>query len=78
MEELVRQIAKEVAKEVVGMIQPLLQEDTLLSTEEACELLGVTPVTLWKYAKDNKIHVRKIGRRNLYSKHELLYGTSGH
>lgn len=73
-EDLKEAIA-EVLETIVG--KNLLKESTLAeSTEyytrdELCARLHITYTTLWRMEKRGEIHVRKIGRRNLYAKREV-------
>lgn len=48
------------------------EPETMLSKNEASELLGITTNTLSKYTKDGTIPAYGIGSRVLYKKQEVL------
>lgn len=48
-------------------------EEEYMTTPEVCELLGVSKTTLWTWDKKvNLLHPRRIGRKTLYMKSEVL------
>jgi excisionase family DNA binding protein len=47
-------------------------DDDLLTTVEVCLLLKISKVTLHSYIKKGLIPRKRIGRRNLFSKSEIL------
>jgi hypothetical protein len=46
--------------------------DELVLTEQACEILKVKPITLYRWQKQGRINVYKIGKINYYKKAELM------
>ena len=46
--------------------------DELVLTEQACEILKVKPITLYRWQKQGRINVYKIGKLNYYKKAELM------
>ncbi|MGJ8591721.1 MAG: helix-turn-helix domain-containing protein [Aquaticitalea sp.] len=47
-------------------------EETLLTREEAADMLSVSLVSLWKYTKDNLFPAYRIGNNVRYKKSEIL------
>lgn len=47
-------------------LKPAPKEDKLLTAEEAAEVLGVTSVTLWRWAKMGYLKPSKAGRKTFY------------
>lgn len=47
-------------------------ESELITRKEACEILNVTDVTIWKWAKQGKIKTYKIGNRIYLFRDEIL------
>lgn len=47
-------------------------DDELLTTVQVCLLLKISKVTLHSYIKKGKIPRKRIGKRNLFSKREVL------
>ena len=52
--------------------KPEPAQDRLLSTEELCELLHTSRLTVHRYKKAGKIRAYKLGRRNLFSLNEVF------
>lgn len=48
------------------------EEKSLLSVKEAAELLHVTPTTIHIWKSQGRISFKKIGRRTLFDKNELI------
>ena len=46
--------------------------DKLLTREQACVLLKVDPITLWRWTNKGKVTAYGIGNRRYYKKGELL------
>lgn len=44
----------------------------LLTTEEVCEMLKCSKVTLWRYRKSGKIKAYGLGSKVLFKEHEVL------
>ena len=47
------------------------EEDGFYSRDEICELLHIAYPTLWRMEKAGVLTSQKVGRKNLYSKHEV-------
>lgn len=52
--------------------KPSEEEGQWLTRDEVCDLLRITPTTLWRKENEGVIKKHKMGRRNLYSKKEVL------
>jgi hypothetical protein len=46
--------------------------DELLDKKQACELLKITPTTIWRWQKQGRINSYKVSKINYYKKAELL------
>tara|TARA_R110002072_G_scaffold72354_1_gene173007 strand:+ start:28452 stop:28697 length:246 start_codon:yes stop_codon:yes gene_type:complete len=46
-------------------------QNDLISPEEACELLGISPVTLHRWEKQNKLKVYGIGGKRYLKRSEI-------
>ncbi len=73
--ETLKEIVTDVVQKQLIHNQSSEKEDDLISMNQAALLLNVSKVTLWNYRKKKLIHARKIGRRVLFSKKELLEAT---
>lgn len=65
-------------KELKKLIENSKQSDPeeLLTRKQACELLNVTDVTLWKWSKQGKIKTYKIGNRIMLKRSEIIESIS--
>jgi excisionase family DNA binding protein len=74
-----RNIIKETVSDVIHTEltknQSVKKDGPLISITQAAILLGVSKVTIWNYRKKGIIKDRKIGRRILFDKEELLEAT---
>lgn len=74
--ENLKEIISEQLKEVIHNSKPQRvksEEGTiLLSVREAADLLHVTPTTIHIWKAQGRISFKKIGRRTLFDKNELL------
>ena len=52
-------------------------QDRFMCTEELCELLHVSRVTIHRYKHAGKIKSHRLGRRNLYSVAEVMAAVKG-
>lgn len=52
-------------------IKITLTLENAITQKEAARLLGVTPMTLWRWAQAGKIHAVKFGRYRLIPKSEV-------
>lgn len=70
---------KEIVSELFGELcakcgineKPSPEEGEWLTRDEVCDMLHITPTTLWRKEKEGVIRKYKMGRRNLYSKREV-------
>ena len=56
---------------------PAPAQDRFMCTEELCEFLHVSRVTIFRYMRAGKIKSHKLGRRNLYSVAEVVAAVKG-
>ena len=52
--------------------KPSVEEGEWLTREEVCDKLHITYTTLWRKENEGVIKKHKMGRRNLYSKKEVM------
>lgn len=71
IEELRNLIKQAIKEEVTGLVDQQ-QFEPLIKTEEACELLGVTKVTLLDWRKKGLVPFLKLNSRVYYKRSELL------
>lgn len=71
-----RQVVTEIVEDVCAKRglneKPSLKEDEWLTREEVCDVLHITYTTLWRKENEGVIKKHKMGRRNLYSKKEVM------
>lgn len=72
-----KNIIKETIKEELGSILSIKEstpepKDLFLTRKDTCELLGCSPTTLYHYQKKGLIPFRKIGRKVLFNKEDVL------
>ena len=71
-----RQVVTEIVEEVCAKRgfneKPSEEEGEWLTREEVCDMLHITYTTLWRKENEGVIKKRKMGRRNLYSKKEVM------
>lgn len=48
------------------------REPVYITTDEACSLLKVMPVTLWRWAKSGYLVPKKVGVKNRYLRSEVI------
>lgn len=65
-------VAEALAEEREKQLEAKKQEEIALTSKEVMELLSITPVTLWRWEKENIITPTKVGRKKLYNKAELV------
>lgn len=71
-DELIQRVAEAIANLMREQPQPGEPQPDLLTTKEACELLKITQVTLWRWEKQNKVKSHGIGGKRYYKRPELL------
>lgn len=70
-----RQVVIEIVEEVCakrGLNEKPSEEGEWLTREEVCDKLHITYTTLWRKENEGVIKKHKMGRRNLYSKKEVM------
>ena len=70
-----RQVVTEIVEEVCakrGLNEKPSEEGEWLTREEVCDMLHITYTTLWRKENEGLIKKHKMGRRNLYSKKEVM------
>ena len=50
----------------------LEHHEPLISRDEACELLKISRVTIWRYTKEGKLPYFRVGRKLLFKRSVLL------
>ena len=48
------------------------EQEGLITRKEACEILNVTDVTIWNWAKQGKVRTYKIGNRIYLFRDEIM------
>ncbi len=59
-------------QEIKNLLASKREPEELLTRKEACELLNVTDVTIWNWAKQGRIKTYKMGNRVMLKRSELL------
>jgi len=70
-----RQVVTEIVEEDCakrGLNEKPSEEGEWLTREEVCDKLHITYTTLWRKENEGVIKKHKMGRRNLYSKKEVM------
>ncbi|MHA6697330.1 helix-turn-helix domain-containing protein [Chryseobacterium sp. A321] len=59
-------------QEIKNLLARKREPEELITRKEACELLNVTDVTIWNWAKQGRIKTYKIGNRVMLKRSEIL------
>lgn len=51
--------------------KPQQTEETMLSADEVCEILGISANSLWRWGRTGYLKGQKIGRRVFYRKSDI-------
>ena len=51
--------------------RPQKVEETMLSAEQACEILGISANSLWRWGRTGYLKGQKVGRRVFYRKSDI-------
>ena len=64
---------KEFVSEMVAEVaaKPLESEETMLSADEVCEVLGISANSLWRWGKTGYLRGAKVGRKTFYHKSDV-------
>jgi len=71
-----KNLLREAVREEIQEVLDAQQYEPFIKTEEACQLLGVTKVTLLAWRKQGLIPCHKINSRVFYKRSELLAAAS--
>jgi excisionase family DNA binding protein len=74
--DVIRGTVTEVLQKELNKNDPKDKDGPLISIAQAALLLNVSKVTIWTLRKKGLIRARKIGRRVLFDKNELLNATN--
>ena len=72
LRQVVTEIVEEVCTKRVLNEKKSIDESEWLTREEVCGMLHITYTTLWRKENEGVIKKHKMGRRNLYSKKEVM------
>ena len=72
LRQVVTEIVEEVCTKRVLNEKKSIDESEWLTREEVCDMLHITYTTLWRKENEGVIKKHKMGRRNLYSKKEVM------
>lgn len=75
LRDVIRGTVTEVLQKELNRNGPKDKDSPLISIAQAALLLNVSKVTIWTLRKKGLIKTRKIGRRILFDKKELLEAT---
>jgi len=75
LKDVIRGTVTEVLQKELNKNGPKDKDGPLISINQAALLLNISKVTLWTLRKKGLIKARKIGRRILFDKQELLEAT---
>lgn len=64
---------KEFVSELVAeaAAKPLATEETMLSANQVCEILGISANSLWRWGRTGYLKGQKVGRRVFYRKSDV-------
>ena len=64
---------KEFALELIAeaAAKPQVAEETMLSADEVCEILGISANSLWRWGRTGYLKGQKVGRRVFYRKSDV-------
>jgi excisionase family DNA binding protein len=63
-------------REGVAAAQERMSEE-YMTTKDICSLLNISSSTLWRMTQDGRITPKKVGRRSLYNKAEVIALVQG-
>jgi excisionase family DNA binding protein len=56
---------------VEAAARPQQTEETMLSVDQVCEVLGISANSLWRWGKSGYLKGQKVGRKVLYRKSDI-------
>lgn len=65
LKEFVAEMVAEAAE------KPQQTEETMLSADDVCEILGISANSLWRWGKSGYLRGQKVGRRVFYRKSDV-------
>ena len=76
--EDLKKVISEVQDERKGVAaaQERMSEE-YMTTKDICSLLNISSSTLWRMTQDGRITPKKVGRRSLYNKAEVIALVQG-
>ena len=72
LKDIVKEALREIASEAPNLLQAVPADVTMLDRREAASLLNISLPTLDLYSKEGVINARRIGKKILYRKDELV------
>lgn len=73
LQEMINQGLRSAIKEVAQLrMQEPENKDELLTRDDLLKMLKIGETTLWKMMRDGKIPYKRVGKRVLFSKNEIL------
>lgn len=66
-----KEFALAVASEVIAAKEAEKKEETYLTTDEVCDIAGVSKNTLWRWDKNNYLIPVKFGRKSFYKRSDI-------
>lgn len=70
-EKILRPIIAQEVQKAIALDREAERPEKMYSRDEVCQMLHITPTTLWSRTKKGRIHATKNGRRVLFSESEV-------
>lgn len=70
-EKILRPIIADEVKKAIALDREAERPEKMYSRDEVCQMLHITPTTLWSRTKEGRIHATKNGRRVLYAESQV-------
>jgi len=58
--------------EIIGKPEEIVDDEDLLISKEVLDLLRIKYTTLWRWQKQGRINVYKVGKINYYKRKEIM------
>lgn len=72
LREFGRSILEDFKKQDQEKVIDTVKEPAYITTDEACSLLMVKPITLWRWAQNGYLVPKKVGVKNRYLRSEVI------
>jgi len=72
LKEFGRSILEDFKKQNLEKEKEAVKEPEYITTDEACALLRVKPITLWRWAQTGYLMPKKVGVKNRYIRSEVI------